>query len=289
MVNKLLLDEPPLVILPSLACAVGLNEAIVLQQVHYWVQHNEKEHKNYKNGYFWVYNSFNKWQEQFPWMSERTLKTVFRHLETKGILITGVFNRAKMDRTKWYRIDYNVLENTIMQKLHYPSCNFCTMDNASVAPPIPETTQKQITQRETKDVKAQSGLSDTHTKKERESPSFSETVREYGRDRVDNIVSFVDWYVDIAYPSKMGKVHPKESKAKRAIFAKKILDCARDTALDDEDIVNAIKLIISERVNCDPTIYYATSPRVLGYWLLKEGVFYDSLNGTEYAPVDNPY
>ena len=35
--SKLLIDEPPLQVLPSLALKIGLNEAIILQQVHYWL------------------------------------------------------------------------------------------------------------------------------------------------------------------------------------------------------------------------------------------------------------
>lgn len=34
--SKLLLDSNPLVIIPELAVAVGLNESIILQQLHYW-------------------------------------------------------------------------------------------------------------------------------------------------------------------------------------------------------------------------------------------------------------
>ena len=41
-----LYNEPPLTVSPSLAAAVGLNEAIVLQQVHYWTQNSEKNERN---------------------------------------------------------------------------------------------------------------------------------------------------------------------------------------------------------------------------------------------------
>jgi len=36
--SKLLIDEYPLQVLPSLAVIYGLNEAIILQQVHYWIK-----------------------------------------------------------------------------------------------------------------------------------------------------------------------------------------------------------------------------------------------------------
>lgn len=44
--SKLLISESPLLVLPSLAETIGLNEAIVLQQIHFWTS----KEKHYKNG-----------------------------------------------------------------------------------------------------------------------------------------------------------------------------------------------------------------------------------------------
>jgi hypothetical protein len=63
---NLLLDEHPLVIMPSLATKIGLNESIVLQQVHYWLQNKEKGNQNFHDGHYWVYNTYEQWQAQFP-------------------------------------------------------------------------------------------------------------------------------------------------------------------------------------------------------------------------------
>lgn len=35
--SKLLIQESPVMIIPSLAVKIGLNEAVILQQIHYWV------------------------------------------------------------------------------------------------------------------------------------------------------------------------------------------------------------------------------------------------------------
>lgn len=104
--SKYLLDDHPLVVLPSLALIVGLNEAIVLQQVHYWVTLNIKDGRNYEEGEYWTYNTYEKWQEQFPFWSLDTIKRTIKRLEKVGLLITDNFNKWKMDKTKWYRIDY---------------------------------------------------------------------------------------------------------------------------------------------------------------------------------------
>lgn len=111
--SNLLLDDRPLVIQPKLAELLGdLDEAIILQQIHYWLVKN----MNIKDGYSWIYNSVKDWNKQFKWLSEPTLKRKFKSLEDKGLLITGNYNKAKFDRTKWYRIDYDALDEMIHAK-----------------------------------------------------------------------------------------------------------------------------------------------------------------------------
>lgn len=107
--SNLLLDDKPIMILPKLAKEIGLNEAIVLQQMHYWLQqkHNEKD------GYYWVYNSYQKMVEkEFIFWSHSTVKRVIKSLEDKELLVSveGVYNKTKGDKTKWYRIDYEKLK-----------------------------------------------------------------------------------------------------------------------------------------------------------------------------------
>ena len=100
--NRLLLDDKPLIVLPSLAKEIGLNESIVLQQIHYWLQdskHNIEGHK-------WIYNTYSEWEQQFPFWSNKTIRRTITKLENEGILITGNFNKLKIDKTKWYRINY---------------------------------------------------------------------------------------------------------------------------------------------------------------------------------------
>lgn len=105
--HNLLLDDRPLVIQPKLIKLLGdPTEAIILQQIHYWLVKNV----NIKDGYSWVYNSIKEWNKQFDWLSEPTLKRKFKSLENKGLLITGNYNKAKFDRTKWYRINYDTLD-----------------------------------------------------------------------------------------------------------------------------------------------------------------------------------
>ncbi|MCC4465807.1 hypothetical protein [Limosilactobacillus reuteri] len=66
--GKLLIDEQPLQCQPSLAIALGgSDEAIVLQQLHYWLERSSQV----RDGYRWVYNSMADWHKQFPWIKSR--------------------------------------------------------------------------------------------------------------------------------------------------------------------------------------------------------------------------
>jgi len=100
--SHLLIDEHPLVVLPSLAEAIGLNEAIMLQQIHFWIS----KRKHLKDGRYWVYNSYDSWAEQFPFWSRSTIIRILKRLEDRGLIESGNYNRLKIDNTKWYTINY---------------------------------------------------------------------------------------------------------------------------------------------------------------------------------------
>lgn len=102
---KLLIEDYPLIVLPGLAQNIGLNEAIMLQQIHFWLNKN----KNVKEGISWVYNTYAGWAEQFPFWSESTIKRTIRSLEKQNLLIVDNFNKLKIDNTKWYSINYDEL------------------------------------------------------------------------------------------------------------------------------------------------------------------------------------
>ena len=105
--TKLLIHEPPLQVLPSLAVKIGLNQAIFVQQLHYWLR---KDGAHEFDGFRWVYNTYEGWQEQFPFWSRDTVKRVIRSLEkTQLVIATDKYNKMATDRTKWYTINYHML------------------------------------------------------------------------------------------------------------------------------------------------------------------------------------
>lgn len=112
MSNKshLLINEQALQVLPSLAVAIGLNEAIALQQIHYWLNNAKNAGRIDKDGNKWVYNTYSQWKEDnFPFWSEDKIQRIFLSLEKQEVLISRQLDAKMRDMTKFYRIDYDKL------------------------------------------------------------------------------------------------------------------------------------------------------------------------------------
>lgn len=101
---SLLLTTRPIVINPDLAYSIGLNEAIALQQVNYWLQETTSGLE--RDGERWIYNTTEQWLEQFPFWSESTLKRTFTRLKTLGVLKIEQLNKSQRDMTNYYTINY---------------------------------------------------------------------------------------------------------------------------------------------------------------------------------------
>ncbi|MBA3570820.1 MAG: hypothetical protein H0W34_02345 [Pyrinomonadaceae bacterium] len=109
-----LMDEPPINFYPSLAVALGVNEAIIFQQLHFLLGVTEKAKNKYNlvEGRWWVYNSYKEWQANyFPWLHEGTIKRLFLVLEERGLVLSIQSVKNPSDRRKWYAIDYEAWEH----------------------------------------------------------------------------------------------------------------------------------------------------------------------------------
>lgn len=107
MEEKLLVNESPLIVLPSLAACIGINHSIILQQIHYLLQNNNCiVHEGIK----WRFGTYEKWLTTFKWLSSRTLQRIILDLENKNLLISKKIYESKGDRTKWYTVNYEAVK-----------------------------------------------------------------------------------------------------------------------------------------------------------------------------------
>lgn len=102
---NLLFIEKPIVVNTALAEAIGLNESIVLQQMHYWSTRTSSGIN--KDGKVWIYNTYEQWQDQFKFWSESTIKRIIASLKAKGLISVEQLNKKSHDRTNYYSINYD--------------------------------------------------------------------------------------------------------------------------------------------------------------------------------------
>jgi len=151
-----LFNENPVVIDRELATVIGLNEAIILQQIQYWIK--KSEHRF--DGKIWIYNSVSQWKKQFPFWSESTIDRTLKSLNKLGLLFIGNYNRDRRDRTKWYSINYsqldNIMKNAFSQNDECNLSNCCNaisqidpMQDVNLTKPLPKTTTEITTKNTT--------------------------------------------------------------------------------------------------------------------------------------------
>lgn len=106
MTVRSMVKEPVRICSPSLAVAFGITQAIFLQQVHYWLDlyASKQDRSHYHEGRWWVYNSYDAWREQLPWLCRDTIKRTIKALRDDGVLITKY---RGFPRKMWYSIDYD--------------------------------------------------------------------------------------------------------------------------------------------------------------------------------------
>ncbi len=109
MSSLLLLKTRPQIVIPELAVRLGLNEALLLQQVQYWL--SETTSGVEYEGRRWIYNTIEEWRVQFPYFSESTIKRGFNNLKKFGVLNIEQINKRTHDRTNYYSINY---EHTLL-------------------------------------------------------------------------------------------------------------------------------------------------------------------------------
>lgn len=236
--SRLLFNENPIPILPGLAAAVGLNEAVMLQQIHYWVEINkEKEsEKHFKDGYYWTYNSYKQWQEQLPFWSISTINRIMLKLERSGLVISANYNRWTNDHTKWYRIDYDALPGWPCQ-YDMPGISKCGARHVKMARALPKTTTETITEIDI------NGINGANPNK----VELAQCVR-----------IFFYYYKEI-----FNKIHPFIKKDKLREVTGRMLDFQNENALCIEDWIAIIEKYFDTDFYCDYNICHFASEDIM--------------------------
>ena len=88
----------------------GVDGAVMLHHIRYWVAKNDANENNYHEDKYWTYNSTKAFALLFPFWSPRKIGRVLKKLEDEGAIISGNFNGKRYDRTKWFTLSNAITE-----------------------------------------------------------------------------------------------------------------------------------------------------------------------------------
>ena len=93
----------------DIAKIFGVEEAIVIENMFFWIEKNKANEKHYYDGSYWTYNSMKAFSHLFPYWSEKQVRRILKSLEDQGCVKTGNYNKITYDRTKWYALTERVV------------------------------------------------------------------------------------------------------------------------------------------------------------------------------------
>lgn len=119
----------------EIAKEYGILEAILMQNIYFWINKNQANKIHLHDGRYWTYNSRKAFSLMFPYASEKQIRRALEKLENSNILVKGNFNKIGFDRTLWYSFsDYGF---SIMQKSQIDLTKWAN-GNDQMDKPIPD-------------------------------------------------------------------------------------------------------------------------------------------------------
>lgn len=104
-------------VLPKLAVAMGLDEALIIQHLHFCC--NSPNSGKIIDGHRWVFNTYEQWQkDHFPWWSVIHIRRLFSFLENIGMIISCQ-PEGRFSRRKYYRLNQAMVEK--LRKGDFPA------------------------------------------------------------------------------------------------------------------------------------------------------------------------
>lgn len=87
----------------------GLNEAVFIHNIFFWINNNKANNRNQFEGRFWTYNTKRAFVNQFPFWTYEQIKKIIVNLSENGVLLMSNFNENKWDKTIWYSLSDEVV------------------------------------------------------------------------------------------------------------------------------------------------------------------------------------
>lgn len=132
----------PMMFEEKLAVMYGLEEAIILQNLMFWIKKNRANSKHFHDGRYWTYNSAKAFETLFPFWNRAKIYRILESLEKQGAIFCGNYNDVAYDRTRWYAVKDEILDGVWSEKCMLQNDDFhvseMQLGSDESATPIPD-------------------------------------------------------------------------------------------------------------------------------------------------------
>lgn len=89
----------------ALACEYGVEAAILIRHLQFWIRHNKKKQKNFINGRTWTFQTLKEITDHLPYLKKDKVNRVMFYLVERKVIRVGHFHEKASNRTNWYAFE----------------------------------------------------------------------------------------------------------------------------------------------------------------------------------------
>ena len=119
----------------EVATEYGFAEAVLLENIFFWVEKNKKNKRHFYDGRYWTYNTLDAMAGLFPYLTKSTIHRALKRMAEEGLILKGNYNKSGYDRTVWYSLS-DAAEPFFKEKLPYPKMGNGDCQNGTTIPDI---------------------------------------------------------------------------------------------------------------------------------------------------------
>ena len=123
-----------------MAILYGVDNAVMIWNLMYWIEHNEANGMNFYDGRTWTFNSIEAFTKIFPFWSKGQIRRIMKSLEDQGVIMTGNYNASQYDRKTWYAFTDSFLQMHLSKSTN----GSVEIDNSNIDSYINKDTTEQI-------------------------------------------------------------------------------------------------------------------------------------------------
>lgn len=94
----------------ELAVKFGLNNAIFLQDLAFWIEFNRNRQQAYRDGRYWTYSTLEELVQRHPYWTKNQIRHIIDICKKSGWILIEHYDKVSYNQRNWYSICDSVMD-----------------------------------------------------------------------------------------------------------------------------------------------------------------------------------